>query len=390
MSTPRLIDNPRDLPAVARAIEAGRGPVAIDTERASGYRYSDDAYLVQIYRRDAGTFLVDPHGQREDVARILAPALNPLTWILHSAPNDLPCLLALGLTPAHLFDTELAGRLAGLEKVNLGAMVELFTGVALPKGHGYEDWSTRPLPESWLRYAADDVLYLVDVAEAVTELLDSKGLLDIAEQEFDHIVDTHRRPPQPSSWRDIRGASTLRKPEQLAVLRHLATVRDEIGRRDDRAVSRVLATKTMVDLARRLPRTPRELGRINGGHRLYDDLARFWLAEIAEARRTDPASWPEPAQRGGSVPSTSVWPEVDPWSWDVLVHVREDIAALSEKTGVPVENLLKPTLLKSSVWQLRDGGELQSASQLRDYLAAQGAREWQIEMIVPLVVARAF
>ena len=184
---PRVLSTPADFSAAATALAAGQGPVAIDTERASGFRYDDRAFLVQIRRRDVGTLLLDPEGVRPAFTQAFAPVLNGLDWIIHAAPSDLPSLAWLGLYPGTLFDTELAGRLAGFDHVNLAAMTEMLLDVHLAKGHGAEDWSQRPLPADWLAYAALDVELLLELGDTMAEVLDAQGKLDWATQEFDHI-----------------------------------------------------------------------------------------------------------------------------------------------------------------------------------------------------------
>ena len=162
---PDVVVDERTLMRAAEAIGSGTGPVGIDAERASGYRYGQRAYLVQIRREGSGSWLIDP---------IACPDLSPVgeaigdaEWILHAATQDLPCLAEVGLHPQSLFDTELGGRLAGLPRVGLGAMVEHYLGLQLAKEHSAVDWSVRPLPEPWLRYAALDVEVLVDLRDAV-------------------------------------------------------------------------------------------------------------------------------------------------------------------------------------------------------------------------------
>ncbi|MEK0378793.1 ribonuclease D, partial [Corynebacterium mastitidis] len=181
--TPDLASSPQGFARAAEALSRGRGPFAIDTERASAYRYDDRVFLLQVRRAGAGTFLFAPEGHRAELRRCLEPVLGGAEWVLHAAPSDLPSLHALGLRPATLFDTELAGRLAGFERVNLAAMVEELCGYALAKGHGAEDWSRTPLPQDWLDYAALDVELLLDLAEALAEILDRQGKLSWLEQD---------------------------------------------------------------------------------------------------------------------------------------------------------------------------------------------------------------
>lgn len=387
---PPLLSTPAEFAAAAANLAAGRGPVAIDTERASGFRYGDRAFLLQIRRRGCGTLLIDPEGNRAAVRDAFAPVLNELSWVIHAAASDLPSLAMLGLHPAALFDTELAGRLAGFERVNLAAMTEEILGISLAKGHGAEDWSTRPLPDSWLDYAALDVEWLLELAEAMAELLDSSGKLDIAHQEFEHLRLTHLEPPAPTQWRTAKGMSTLKSSEQLAAGERLWRTRERLAQDSDSAVTRVLATKTMVDMAKRLPTTAAELKKVDGGERLRGKRPAFWLSEVAAARRSDRETWPRPERSASRVPSPKSWQSLDPESWDVLTELRADLTELSEAVDIPAENILRPAVLRAAVWHSLGDGTIHTAEQLRSFLAAEGAREWQIDATTPLIAARVF
>ncbi|MGH3802677.1 MAG: ribonuclease D, partial [Pseudonocardiaceae bacterium] len=179
---PTPVDTPTALTEAARKLAAGTGPIAIDAERASGYRYTSRAYLVQMRRAGSGTILIDPL-PFEDLSPI-ARAIAGEEWVVHAASQDLPCLAELGLRPARLFDTELGGRLAGYERVSLALMVERLLGYHLEKGHAAANWSTRPLPSDWLIYAALDVELLLELREALQVELNKQGKLEWAQEEF--------------------------------------------------------------------------------------------------------------------------------------------------------------------------------------------------------------
>ena len=118
-------------------LAGGHGPFAVDAERASGFRYSNRAYLIQIRRAGAGTVLIDPVSHGGDPLTVLRPVAEVLAedeWILHAADQDLPCLAEVGMRPPALYDTELAGRLAGFDRVNLAAMAQRLLGLGLAKG----------------------------------------------------------------------------------------------------------------------------------------------------------------------------------------------------------------------------------------------------------------
>lgn len=368
-------------------MSAGRGPVAIDTERASGYRYGDRAFLLQLRRRGTGTLLIDPEGNRQAVEDCFAPVLSAIPWVIHAAGSDLPSLAMLGLHPPVLFDTELAGRLAGFERVNLAAMTEEVLGIALAKGHGAEDWSVRPLPESWLDYAALDVEWLLELAEAMAELLDFSGKLDIAEQEFEHLRLQHQHPPRSSTWREAKGMGTLKKPEQLAVGERLWTTRERMAKNSDLAPTKVLATKTLVDMARRIPATAADMKKVDGGVRLRGSRRELWLSEVSAGRATDRHGWPTPVNPASPVPSPRTWQSTHPESWDAFAGIRGEIAALSELVAIPQENILRPAILRTAVWHAVKERSIRSPEQLRAFLAGEGARPWQIDAVVPLIAA---
>lgn len=383
----QFADSPTAIRAAAETLAAGRGPFAIDTERASGFRYDDRAFLVQIRRRDAGIFLIDPEGHRPAATQALAPVLNNQDWVLHAAATDLPSLAMLGLYPATIFDTELASRLSGFDKVNLAAMVEEFFDVSLTKGHGAEDWSARPIPDAWLNYAALDVACLLELAEALTELLDQHGKLQFAEQEFSHIIHTAAaeasvRP----SWRDTKGVSALRRPEQLAVARHLWEVRDAIAQDKDLAIGRILPNKVLTEVARQLPNNAAELARVRGFPGRNRRATQLWWTHLHDARNTPADQWPRPLPRRAGPPSKSTWQQDYPQSWDAHLRARAAVAELAAEMQIPAENLLKPALLRHTVWEATEGAGVRTADGIAEWLSSHHARPWQIQLVAPLIV----
>ena len=187
---PDLSVSTSEIKAAAALLAGGHGPFAVDAERASGFRYSNRAYLIQIRRAGAGSVLIDPVSHGGDSMTVLAPVAEVLAtdeWILHAADQDLPCLAEVGMRPAALYDTELAGRLAGFDRVNLAAMVQRLLGLGLAKGHGAADWSKRPLPAAWLNYAALDVEVLIELREAVAAVLAEQDKTAWAAEEFDYL-----------------------------------------------------------------------------------------------------------------------------------------------------------------------------------------------------------
>src|SRR6201999_4012027 len=244
---PDLSVSVREIEAAARLLDRGHGPFAVDAERASGFRYSNRAYLIQIRRAGAGTVLIDPVSHGADPVTALRPVaevLNTDEWILHSADQDLPCLAEVGMRPPALYDTELAGRLAGFERVNLATMVQRLLGLGLAKGHGAADWSKRPLPAEWLNYAALDVELLIELRAAISGVLADQGKTDWAAQEFEYLRTVSMREAAPAvrrdRWRRTSGIHRVRDRRGLAAVRELWVARDRIAQRRDVAPRRVL------------------------------------------------------------------------------------------------------------------------------------------------------
>jgi ribonuclease D len=362
------------LAAIAEAIAAGRGPIAVDAERASGFRYSARAYLVQLRRAGAGTALIDPIPL---IGRFgpLAEAMDGPEWVLHAASQDLPCLAELGLRPARLFDTELAGRLAGLARVGLGPMVEQLLGLRLEKGHGAADWSTRPLPEDWLVYAALDVEVLVRLRDVLDQLLTEQGKRDWAAQEFEAVRTAAPPPPRSDPWRRTSGIHRIRRPRQVAAVRELWIARDGLAAQRDVAPGRVLPDSAIVDAAVTAPGSPEELAKMPVFRgRAQRRLARYWWSALDRAARLPTGELPPVALPTDGPPPVSRWADRDPPASARLAAARGVVTALSQRYRIPVENLLQPDLLRRLCWQPPDGA-------VTDALRIGGAREWQIGLL---------
>ncbi|MGP4017382.1 HRDC domain-containing protein [Saccharopolyspora sp. 5N708] len=374
---PPVVDTPAELQAAATALAAGTGPVAVDTERASGYRYSQRAYLVQLRREGAGTVLVDPVAL-DGALDPLVPALADTEWVLHAASQDLPCLAELDLRPSRLFDTELAGRLAGFERVSLGALVERILGYRLEKGHSAADWSRRPLPEDWLVYAALDVELLIALRDAMHDELVRQGKLDWAYEEFEAVRTAEPAPPRAEPWRRTSGIHRVRNPRQLAAVRALWQTRDSFARDRDLAPGRVLPDSSIVQAAQANPNTEAELVALPVfGGRQQRRRASIWLQALRTARRLENDELPTPTTAHDGPPPTNRWADRDPEAAARLSAVRAALSEIAERHNLPLENLLLPDLVRRTCWT---PPEDRSATGVAELLRGKGAREWQIDL----------
>ena len=365
--------DPIQLADWARKLAAPGGPVALDAERASGFRYGSRAYLVQLRRADVGTALFDPI-PLGDLAVLDAPLANS-EWVLHAANQDLPCLAEIGMRPRTLFDTELAGRLAGLPRVGLGPLVEQMLGLGLAKGHGAADWSTRPLPPAWLTYAALDVEVLIELRDAMAELLESQGKLDWAHQEFAAIVAAPPAAPRVDPWRRTSGIHRIRDPRVLAIVRELWIARDDLARRRDLAPHRVLPDTAIVTAASAKPTSVHALMSLPVfSGRIQRRQAAVWWDAIARATALPAGELPPPTLPGDGPPPPAKWSTRDPKAAARLTAARASLAAIATRVSMPVENLISPDLVRRAMWSPPDGADL------AQWLRTGGAREWQVEL----------
>jgi ribonuclease D len=386
---PPLAASTDEIARAAETLASGTGPFAVDAERASGFRYSNRAYLIQIRRAGAGTVLIDPvnHGGSPiDTLRPVAEVLAEDEWILHAADQDLPCLAEVGLLPPRLYDTELAGRLAGFDRVNLAAMVERLLGLGLAKGHGAADWSNRPLPAAWLNYAALDVEVLIELRAAMAEVLDSQNKAAWAQEEFEYLRCAESTPTRRDRWRRTAGIHKVRTASGLAAVRELWTTRDRIARSRDIAPGRILPDSAIIAAATADPKTIDDLIAlpIFGGQK-QRRTAQVWLDALATARTTDQP--PETSEPLNGPPPPVRWAKRKPEAAVRLEAARAALSELSRQVSVPTENLLSPDLVRRLCWDWQVGpdSDADTTAAADAFLCDAGARAWQRALVVPVL-----
>jgi ribonuclease D len=379
---PPVITDAAALRDAAQALAAGHGPVAVDAERASGHRYGQRAFLVQLRRAGPGTVLIDP-AALPDLGDVGA-SLQDAEWVLHAASQDLPCLAEVGMRPVTVFDTELGSRLAGFSRVGLAAVVEQLLGYTLAKEHSAVDWSVRPLPEPWLRYAALDVEVLVDLRDALAGELERQGKLEWAREEFAAVVAAPAPPARPDPWRRASGLHRVRNRRQLAVVRELWTSRDALAREQDVSPGRIIPDISLIEAALAQPASQRALAGVSAftGRGSRRHLAR-WYEAIARAMALPDAQLPPLHLPAEGPPPPRIWAERDPDAAARLARSRAALVTLAGQLAIPVENLISPDAVRRFAWSPPDPAD---ETTVETFLRGHGARDWQVRLTLPLLL----
>lgn len=406
---PALSDTPESVQAVSESLSCGRGPVAVDTERASGFRFDDRAFLVQLRRDGAGTHLVDPAAVPQ-AGEILASVMDTAPWILHAAHSDLPALTSLGWHTPELHDTQIAGRLLGYGQIGLAGMLEEFLGVTVAKDKGREDWSARPIPDAMLSYAALDVELLIELRDVTLSRLRDLGRDGWYRQECDHVSRGWSFPVPEPDWRKLRGIGHVRDPRGLEIVRRLVDARTSVARDRDVPPEHVLRGSSILDLAQQPGRADQQLRReVSGASRLartsrgsgvVRELTAVLSSAVRQAVSADPASLPDRPTSSAGRPDHRTWERDHPLAYRLSTGFRDALAVASDHTGIRVEDLLTVRALRSVAWDVscallqtgrrnpslpgEDPGD--PVSELEDMLGHsledQQCRRWQVDLLI--------
>lgn len=376
-----MIDTREGYLAATAALRGGSGPIGIDAERASGFTYSQRAYLIQVYRRNAGTFLFDPPAIGD--FNELNEALAGEEWILHAASQDLACLREVGLDPATIFDTELAARLLGIPRVGLGTVVEELLGIHLAKEHSAANWSTRPLPESWLVYAALDVELLPDLRDRMVDMLVESGKTTIVAEEFAAVLARETKLPRAEPWRRLSGVHSIRGQRNLAIARELWLARDALARHLDVSPGRLVPDASLVAAARVMPASRQALADLRefSGRASRSELDRWWGAIQAGLSSAELPALKANGD-GETLPPPRSWAERNPEADLRFKAARAVLTAASEELAIPLENLLTPDYLRRLAWA---PPAYVGSESIGSALADLGARPWQIDATAQLI-----
>jgi ribonuclease D len=388
--TPSVIESKAEFSSAVEKLALGIGPIAIDAERASGFRYSARAYLIQLFRREGGLHLIDPIALAgaDEIAQ-LNLLLAKTESVIHASSQDLECLREFGLDPKILFDTELGARIAGCERVGLASLCENLLGIQIAKEHSAVDWSIRPLRPEWLDYAALDVEVLLDIRDKVEAILIDGGKLDWAKEEFSSALTFTSNRVRKDPWRRTSGMHQIKSRFELAIIRELWSARDELAASIDLAPGRLLSDAVLIDLAKHKPENYEAfLALPIMKEKIRNEIQRSHLPRWWEILRgtyhMDQSHWPDMRARGDSIPPPRVWRDKFPIAYIHLQHARALLSVKAQEFNMPLENLISPELVRKVLFN--EGREKitsyspDSVKSISESLQSLGARNWQINL----------
>jgi ribonuclease D len=358
----QIITTPEELaPCCEYLAQCGR--FGLDTEFVGEDSYHPRLCLVQVATPER-LILIDPFtaGPLDGFWNLVIDPANQI--IVHAGREEVRlCKLAVGQTPGNLFDLQLAAGLVGLPyPMGYGSLVNQLLGVSMTKGETLTEWRERPLTREQVRYAFDDVRYLLPVWEKLERRLSGHGRLEWLAEEVRRLA-TSAVPEEGTTekWRKIRGAGSLDR-RKLAVLRELFLWREEKAAERNRPPRTIVRDDLLVEIAKRNPTKERDLQVVRGLAKR--DLAT--IVQVVEQGRSVPLEQcPRATEREQDPPQVGL-------VGNVLLAVLGDLC---------VRKQLAPNLVCSSNdVKLLVRSRLQKADLPTETLLTQG---WRSQYVLP-------
>jgi ribonuclease D len=313
-----IVSTPEELAACCVHL-ATQPHFGFDTEFVGEDTYHPRLCLVQAAAPDR-LYLIDP---------LTAGPLNAF-WqlvvdpgrvsVVHAGREEVRlCRLFTGQTPGNLFDLQIAAGLAGMTyPLGHGALIGQLLGHHIAKGETRTEWRRRPLTPEQIRYAFDDVRWLLPAWKKLAGRLQKQGRTEWAREEFERLAQT-ASPEEPAAdekWRKLRGLGSLDR-RRLAVVRALYRWREETAARTNRPTRGIIRDDLIVEIARRNPTHERDLQTLRGLPKR--DLTDI-VATVKQARELPPEEWPAAAERDQDPPQVAL-------TASVLTAVLGDVCA---------------------------------------------------------------
>ena len=368
--TPPLLTEQTEIDALVDEARS-KGFIGLDTEFLREKTYRAKLCLVQVSTRSS-LYLVDP--LVHDMGWLAALVADPeIEVVVHAGRQDFEIFYeGWGAVPANVFDVQLAAGFAGYgASLPYGRLVDAIAKVTLQKGESYSDWCRRPLTESQLSYAADDVRYLAVIRDRIQEELNVKGRLEWARAEMAYLEDATLYENDPANaWRRVSGRGNL-SGRQTAILRELAEWREDVAARRDIPRGWVVKDQTLIDIARRGPTQVAELKTLRGivpkeAERSGPEI----IAAVARGKQAPPMESTKPPSRTAQARARMISGLAD-----AIIRSR------CEAAGIAAEIVSTRSDLEALLIDVFSGGPDPDAHKL--------LREWRRELAGEAVLALA-
>lgn len=270
--------------------------LAIDTEFLREKTYYPKLCLLQLSADDK-VAVVDPF------SIVTFDPLKPLfedeaaVKLFHAGGQDLEIIYhEMGILPKPIFDTQIAAALLGhTQQIGLASLIHAELGVQLKKIDSFTDWSQRPLSDSQLQYAAEDVIYLPQLYDKMVAKLKEKGRLEWLANDFEELSDpAHYAVDERERYKRLKRVTSLSR-RQLAAAREVASWRELTAQKRNLPRKWVLTDEQIVEACKREPRSLNDLYMVRGvREKLPVKDARAVLSLMVSALDSPPDAWPEP------------------------------------------------------------------------------------------------
>ena len=314
--------------------------IAVDTEFMRETTYWPKLCLVQV-AGPSGSAVIDPLADELDLAPLLVLLADPkIEKVFHAARQDVEIFYNLGVIPAPLFDTQIAGMAAGFgEQIAYDALVRQMLRIDLDKSSRFTDWARRPLSDAQLDYALADVTHLAALYPILRQRLEKAGRLAWVQEEMASLADPANYDTDPeNAWRRLKPRKFAVK--YLAVFRAVAAWRERTSQQRDQPRGRILKDEVIDEIA---SQAPTDLDGLNRLRSLQKGFAgsRFGpeLVEIIREALKDPEAYAPQIARGGPPPNPAAGAVVE--LLKVLLKARAEDAGVASKLIATVSDLEK-------------------------------------------------
>lgn len=340
----QYIDTPEQLLKFCDEIKSAQW-LALDTEFLREKTYFPKFCLLQIATPEV-VACIDPLSL-ESLQPLLDIIYDPaIIKVFHSARQDLEIFYHLtGRVPVPVFDTQMAAPLLGFqENPGYAMLVSSLLNINLSKAHTRADWSLRPLSEGQITYAAEDVIYLVEIYQKIIKKLADLDRSDWLAQDFARLVSLDLYKPSPeNAWLKIKGRKKLTN-KQLSVMQALTQWREQTAISENRPRNWLLRDDLIIDLARLQPENQTEMIIIRNLHERTVKRYGQSLCKIIEVAKNQP---PIKIQESGANPKKQQQQEAIIDLLAAVVRIRADENSLNPAM-LATRKMLETLVLKRS------------------------------------------